>query len=132
MTNYDGNLTPHQRLQKNMLALITHKHYRSLGGIIMSGEARVDETGEVPTAATDGFNVIYSKAFISSMPDPELRFVILHENLHKALRHLSTWYTMWQEDPGTANAACDYVINLMIMRSCGWLSRHAQDRGASR
>ena len=73
---------------------------------------------DCPTAATDGLNVIYGTQFISSLSDPELRFVILHEALHKSLRHLTTWRHLWKKNPQRANAACDYVINLMLVDSC--------------
>lgn len=44
-----------------------------------------------------------------------LRFVIRHENLHKAFRHMATWdKNLWKQDARLANMACDYVINLMI------------------
>jgi predicted metal-dependent peptidase len=41
--------------------------------------------------------------------------VILHENLHKAYRHLFTWRKLHDIDPQLTNAACDYVINLQIV-----------------
>ena len=111
-TNHNGNLTPQQRLQKNILAVITHSNYRALGGVVMLGETQVVD--DCPTAATDGLNVIYGAQFISSLSDPELRFVILHEAMHKSLRHLTTWRHLWKKNPQRANAACDYVINLML------------------
>ena len=115
-TNHNGNLTPQQRLQKNILAVITHPNYRALGGVVMLGETQVVD--DCPTAATDGLNVIYGTQFISSLSDPELRFVILHEAMHKSLRHLTTWRHLWKKNPQRANAACDYVINLMLVDSC--------------
>lgn len=112
--NHNGTLTPEQRIEKNVLAIITHKSYRSLGGVVMMGRTEVTDC---PTACTDGLNTQYGREFIGTLTDPELRFVILHENGHKAFRHLTTWRWMWEEDPQTANAACDYVINLMLVRS---------------
>jgi predicted metal-dependent peptidase len=46
-----------------------------------------------------------------------MRFVILHETMHVALRHLVTWLWMWKADPQLANQACDYVINLLLVLS---------------
>jgi len=51
------------------------------------------------------------------MPPAEIRFLILHETMHKALRHMPTWQGIWKEDAKTANLACDYVINLLLMMS---------------
>lgn len=97
------------------MALMTHPLYRGLGGVIMMGASLV--TDEVPTAATDGFNVLYGKQFIRTLDDPQVRFLILHETMHKALRHLTTWRWMYEEDPQLANMACDFVINGMLVES---------------
>ena len=111
-------LTEEQRVQKESLAVITHPKYRSLGGVIMMGVSRVeDDEAKCPTAYTDGLNTIYGRAFISTMSDAESRFLILHETLHKALRHMITWQGIWKEDAKTANLACDYVINLLLVLS---------------
>jgi predicted metal-dependent peptidase len=48
------------------------------------------------------------------LKEPELNFVVLHENLHKAYRHLTTWKKLHDENHRLANAACDYVINLKL------------------
>jgi predicted metal-dependent peptidase len=110
-------LTTEERMQKLTLSLLTHQKYRSLGGVVMMGEASLFDDGPVSTAYTDGFNVRYCKGFIDGLSDPEVRFVILHETMHKALLHLTTWRWMWKEDPGRANLACDYVINLLLHKS---------------
>jgi predicted metal-dependent peptidase len=110
-------LTTEERMQKLTLSLLTHQKYRSLGGVIMMGEASLFDEGPVSTAYTDGFNVRYCKKFIDGLSDPEARFVILHETMHKALLHLTTWQWMWKEDPKLANLACDYVINLLLYKS---------------
>lgn len=108
-------LTAEQVIQKNTLMVITHPKYRSLGGVVMMGSTSVDD--DFPTAYVDGYNTVYGRAFILGLAEPEVRFVILHETLHKALRHLTTWRWMWEEDPALANQACDYVINLLLVLS---------------
>lgn len=111
-----SDLTPEQRVQKNTLAVMTHVKYRPLGGVLMMGKTTVEgDPAKCPTAYTDGFNVTYGAQFILGLTDEELRFLILHEVLHKALRHLTTWQWMWKEDPEKANRACDYVINLQLV-----------------
>ena len=70
-----------------------------------------------PTACTNGRDEKYGRKFIEELDDKELAFVVLHENLHKAFRHLFIWRKLWEENPKLANAACDYVINLMIVES---------------
>jgi predicted metal-dependent peptidase len=106
------SLTIEQILQKCSLAILTHDKYRGLGGVLMMGESTVVD--DLPTAATDGLNTEYGREFMASLTEPEIRFVILHETLHKAFRHLTTWRWMWKENPRKANAACDYVINITL------------------
>ena len=111
-----ADLTPEQRVQRNTLAVMTHVKYRPLGGVMMMGKTSVeDDPAKCPTAYTDGFNVTYGASFLAGLSDEEIRFLILHETLHKALRHLTTWRWMWKENPKKANMACDYVINLQLV-----------------
>jgi len=111
-------LTVEQRIQRESLAVMTHHKYRSLGGVIMMGVTRIeDDAAKCPTAYTDGLNTVYGRAFMGAMPPAEIRFLILHETMHKALRHMITWQGIWKEDAKTANLACDYVINLLLMMS---------------
>jgi predicted metal-dependent peptidase len=58
---------------------------------------------------------MYGLEFITKLDHKALGFVILHENLHKAFRHLTTWVKLYKEDAQLANMACDYVINLMLV-----------------
>jgi predicted metal-dependent peptidase len=78
----------------------------------MVGKTSIED--DVPTACTDGRNTKYGRKFIEGMPEPEVRAVVLHENLHKAFRHIEMWKHLYKENPQLANMACDYVINLMI------------------
>ena len=105
-------LSAEQRVQRAHVALMKHPNYCLYSGIFMLGKTSVED--DVPTACTDGRNVKYGRAFTDKLSEPELRAVILHENLHKAFRHLSTWKHLYKEHAQLANMACDYVINLMI------------------
>jgi len=89
-----------------------------MAGVLMMGVSRVeDDPKKCPTAYTNGLDKTYGRAFVMGIPEPEMRFVILHEALHVALRHLITWMWMWKEDPALANRACDLVINLLLVLS---------------
>jgi predicted metal-dependent peptidase len=66
---------------------------------------------DVPTACTNGRDETYGRAFVDSMTDAELRFVILHECYHKMYRHLITWKHLHDKNHQLANASCDYNIN---------------------
>ena len=112
------HLTDEQLIKKETLAVITHPKYRSLGGIIMMGKTTLEPDAALcPTAYTDGLNTVYGAAFIRDLSPQLLRFIILHEAMHKALRHLLTWLHLWEEDKDTANKACDMVINILLMLS---------------
>lgn len=111
-----NELTVEQRIERSSLAVITHPQYRALGGVVMMGKTSVSDEKGI-TAFTDGFNVEYGRAFVATVDDKELGFIVLHETMHKALRHLTTWLWMWKEDPMLANLACDYVINLLLVLS---------------
>jgi predicted metal-dependent peptidase len=107
-----AKLTAEQRIEKVHVKLMRHKQFCLFSGLFMVGKVTVDET--TPTAKTNGVNVIYGRAFVDSLNDKQLAFLILHENMHKAYRHLQVWDKLWKKNAQLANSACDYVINLQI------------------
>lgn len=104
-----------RRLKKVKIGLMRNAKFAMWSGIMMVGKTSVVD--DVPTACTNGRDEMYGRAFIGGLEDKELGFVVLHENLHKAFRHLTTWRKLYDENPKLANAACDYVINLMIVKT---------------
>lgn len=110
-----SKLTVEQRIQRAHVWLMKHPKYCLYSGIFMLGKTEVKE--DVPTACTDGRNVEYGREFVNGLSEADLRGLILHENLHKAFRHLSMWKHLYKEHATMANMACDYVINLMIYDS---------------
>lgn len=107
-----AKLTAEQRIEKVHVKLMRHKNFCLFSGLFMVGKVTVDET--TPTARTNGVNVNYGRAFVDSLTDKQLAFLILHENMHKAYRHLVVWEKLWKKNAQLANMACDYVINLQI------------------
>jgi predicted metal-dependent peptidase len=105
-------LTIEQRLQKAHFAVIHNIKFCALGGVVMFGNREIVDSDV--TAYTNGRDVKYGRKFIASLTDPELRFLVLHENYHKAYRHLSTWKHLFKKNPKLSNKACDYVINLAL------------------
>ena len=105
-------LTAEQRVQKAHVALMNDPKYCLYSGIFMLG--KTDVRDDLPTACTDGRNTMYGRKFVDGLADPELKGLILHENLHKAFRHTTVWKHLYKKQPRLANMACDYVINLMI------------------
>ena len=102
-----------RRLKKVKIGLMRNPKFALWSGIMMVGKTAVSET--FPTACTNGRDELYGREFIKGLDDKELGFVVLHENLHKALKHLVIWRKLHDENAALANAACDYVINLMIV-----------------
>ena len=101
------------RLKRNHIALMKHPETAWYSGIMMMGENEVIDT-EV-TAYTDGVNKRYGRKFMESIKDEaQLRGLIMHENLHVALKHIPRNKDLWKEDSRLANASADYVVNDII------------------
>jgi len=101
-----------RKLQKAKISLMRDPKFALLQGIMMVGKTSVDDN--VRTACTDGRDERYGRKFVKDLRDAELSFVVAHEAGHKMYRHLTTWRRLHDEDHRLANAACDYVINLML------------------
>lgn len=100
------------RLTKAHVKLISHPETNLYAGVIVMGKSEIAE--DVPTAYTDGINKVYGAEFCAQLNDAQLRFVVLHENGHVALRHLPRHRDYWEEDAQCANMAADYVVNQII------------------
>jgi predicted metal-dependent peptidase len=81
-------------------------------GVLSVG--KVSFTEDIPTACTNGRDVIYNPNFIKTLDDKELNFVVLHEALHKVYQHMNLWRKLWKENPMLSNMAADYVVNYAI------------------
>jgi len=101
-----------RKLQKAKIALMRNPKFALLSGILMVGKTRVDDN--IPTACTNGRDEMYGRAFVKSLSDKELNFLVAHEGYHKMYRHLTTWRKLHDEDHNLANQACDYVINIQL------------------
>ena len=102
-----------RKLKRAKISLMREPKFALWSGIMMIGKTEVVDNE--PTACTNGRDERYGRKFIQSLTDKELAFIVLHENLHKAFKHLTTWRKLWEEDPKLCNYACDYVINLMLV-----------------
>ena len=105
-------LTAEQRLSKAVVDIMGSPKYVALAGVLMIGNRSVDD--KVKTACTNGRDELYGRAFIETLSDAELRFLVLHECYHKLYRHLTTWRHLYDDNAQLANAACDYVINIKL------------------
>jgi len=101
-----------RKVQKAKITLMRDPRFALWSGILMVGRTSVVDN--IPTACTNGRDEKYGRKFVAMLKETELNFVVLHENLHKAYRHLTTWRKLHDENHRLANAACDYVINLKL------------------
>jgi predicted metal-dependent peptidase len=101
------------RLKKAHLILMRHKETALYSGIIMMGTSKVID--DCPTAYTDGINKRYGREFMTKLNDAELRALILHENLHVALKHVRRFKKKMKENAQLMNASADYVVNDVIV-----------------
>ena len=74
--------------------------------------ARFVETDDIPTAATDGRDILYNPEFLGQLSDEHLDGVMLHEVLHAALSHV---HRRGRRDPRLWNVAADVVVNGLVL-----------------
>ena len=102
-----------RRLSKVKISIMRNPKFALWSGLMTVGKTSVVE--DIPSACTNGRDEQYGREFIKKLDDKELAFVVLHETLHKAYRHMTTWKRLHDEDHRLANLACDYVINLQLV-----------------
>jgi predicted metal-dependent peptidase len=105
-------MRPEQRLTAVSLDISKHKEFSQLAGVACVGSVIV--TTDIPTAATDGANEYYNPEFVLNMTRKQLRYLKLHETLHKSLRHCVEYKDIVQKEPKVSNIAMDYVVNGLI------------------
>jgi predicted metal-dependent peptidase len=104
-----------RRLSKIKIGIMRNPMFALWSGLMTVGKTSITDSIFVPTACTNGRDEMYGREFVKRLDDKELTFVVLHETLHKAYRHLTTWSRLAKQDGQLTNMACDYVINLQIM-----------------
>jgi len=107
-----AKLTAEQRIERTHVQLMRDKNFCLFSGVFMIGKVIISD--KVATARTDGRNVEYGRAFVDSINDKQLAFLVIHEAMHKAYRHMMVWKKIAKENARLANMAMDYVINLQI------------------
>jgi predicted metal-dependent peptidase len=103
-----------RRFKKVKIALMRSPLFVGLSGIMMMG--RTTMTTDVPTACTNGRDEMYNPEFVFKFGDKATGFIIIHENMHKAARHLQVYTKLHAIDPHLTNAACDFWINARITK----------------
>ena len=102
------------RVKKAHIALMKHPETALYSGVMLMGKTEVVEEG-CPTAYTDGVNKVYGRKFLETVDsEPKVRGLVLHENLHVALKQLPRGKDMFEENRKLANIAADMVVNNII------------------
>jgi predicted metal-dependent peptidase len=107
-------LSPQQRVTAVNMDCMQHKKFCLLAHNIATGKSLIKD--DVPTACTNGKDKYYGEAFVTDMPRKELRYVVLHENFHVALKHciMPAYVEAAQKHPKHVGIAMDYVVNGLI------------------
>lgn len=101
------------RIKRGHITLMKHPQTALYSGVMLMGTTAVEEG--VPTAYTDGVNKKYGRKFLESITsESKVRGLILHENLHVALKQVVFGLAMFLENPKMANLAADFVVNDII------------------
>jgi len=101
------------RIKRGHVTLMKHPQTALYSGVMLMGTSAVEE--HVPTAYTDGVNKKYGRKFLESIvSEPKVRGLILHENLHVALKQVVFGRAMFLENHKMANLAADFVVNDII------------------
>src|ERR1035437_134945 len=106
------DLTLEQRIIAVHVDCMKHKDFCILGGVTQIGKVIVGTS--VPTAATNGEDVYYNPDFITSMTRKQLRYLVGHENMHKALHHCTEYMEASKKYPREMAQAADYVVNWQL------------------
>lgn len=102
------------RITKAHITMMRNRDWVWLAPTCMVGKVHI--TQSIPTAATDGLHALYNPEFMASCSEPQLRSTVVHENMHKALRHMIIYqYLVMRHGPKVVNAAMDFCINRYIV-----------------
>ena len=85
--------------------------YPFFGYLVMHLELEKDYT--IATAATNGDIFYYNPYFIKALSEPERLWVMIHEVMHAALKHI---WRCGSRIPKIWNLACDYAIHSIMMQ----------------
>jgi predicted metal-dependent peptidase len=126
------NIYSHEEMiRRAHCAIMQSQHFMWLSQVLLLGKWQITDDKLPPR--TDGFNIWYPKWRLDELwafgGDHAIRYVVLHENLHKGLRHLSTWKRLTEINPMKANYAMDVVNNNMIAEAGSFVKMPDQKSG---
>jgi predicted metal-dependent peptidase len=105
-------LSTRDRITAAHLDIMKSSKFALLSGVVCVGEVIIND---MPTAATNGRDCFYGDAFMQQQNRKQVRFVCLHENFHKALRHCVDFLDIRNKFPKLVGLAMDYSINSILL-----------------
>lgn len=127
MSSLNKLLTPTQRIQRIHSWMMSSPTWAWIAAVCMVGKVKIEEL-PTRTAGTDGVDVYYDPRFMADCNEKQLRFVVIHENMHKALMHMVIHQNLVRFYERTfglkqarmlVNVAQDFGINRDIMKHGG-------------
>ena len=109
----DMELTPEQRVNREITKVLDHPRYAALSGLAQLGEIRVERG--VPTAYTNFRDIVFGYEFVETLTDEEIRGLFIHELYHIGYMHAANYLWMHERNPKLANVVWDYRINGQIV-----------------
>jgi len=115
------------RVKRAHMTMFKHPQTALYSGVMLMGSS--DVIDDCPTAYTDGVNKKYGRAFLESITkESQVRGLILHENLHVALKQVTHGRAMFEENRKMANLAADFVVNSIIANIDGTVAGTNNER----
>lgn len=111
MANWE-TLSPADKIRKVHVSIMRHKDFALISGVTAVGNVYVDKKS--PTACTNGRDVWYGEDFLKMQNEKQARYLVLHENFHKALRHCTAYPALMKKYPEQYAQAIDFVVNDQI------------------
>lgn len=102
--------TAEERITQSRVRLLLNKPFF---GQLATRLRLEDASDYIPTAATDGRRFLFNRAFVDSLTDAELDFLVGHEVLHCVFDHMEA---RGDRHPRLYNAAADFNINMTLMK----------------
>lgn len=103
-----NNMSLPDRITAVHVDISNNRIFAGMSGFTYIGAVKIDDTS---TACTNGRDVWYGTDFIKDMTRKQLRYLVLHENLHKALQHCTSYIEVVKQHKQLSGMAMDYVVN---------------------
>lgn len=109
------SMTKEKALDRAKIGLLQVKNSTFISTILFN--LKLSWTTSVPTAATDGLNLMINEDFFMGLSKEERVFLLAHEAWHVAFQHMLRLNKEKEENFNVWNQATDHYINIMLINS---------------